>query len=62
MCHKPFSLFYHNALILLGYFPGMIHCNSLEASIRVEHFCALKQHNLGRRFGTSEMHLSPQVA
>ena len=33
------------------------------ASMRAEHFFVLQQQqNLGRRFGTSKMHLSPPVA
>ena len=38
----------------------MIHCNSMKASMWVEHFLVLQQQqNLARRFGTSKMHLSP---
>ena len=32
------------------------------ASMRAEHFLLQQQQNLGRRFGTSKMHLSPPVA
>ena len=32
------------------------------ASMRAEHFLLQQQQNLGRRFGTSKMHLSPTVA
>ena len=42
----------------------MIHCNSYKASMRAEHFLYLNNSiiNLGRKFGTSKMHLSPPVA
>ena len=41
----------------------MIHCNSKKASMRAGHFLMLRRwQNLGRIFGASRMHLSPQVA
>ena len=62
MSHEPFSLFHHSVLIWLDCFSMVIHCNSYEASMRTLTFlCFNSVHqNLGRIFGTSKMHLSPQ--
>ena len=40
----------------------MIHCNSLEAPCELNIIVLQQQRNIGRRFGTSKMHLSPSVA
>ena len=57
--HEPFSLFPHGVLIWLECFSMLIHCN-LEGLHASWTFPVLQQQqNLGRRFGTSKMHLSP---
>ena len=59
MSHEPFSLFHDSVLILIRFVSVMIHCISLEASMRAKQFMFKQQQNLGRRFGASKMHLSP---
>ena len=61
MSHEPFSLFYHGVLIWLECFSMMIHCIRWPpCELNISLF--QQQQNLGRRFGTSKMHLSPLVA
>ena len=56
---SPF-LYHHSDFIWSDFFFLLIHCNSKEASVRnKQFFFVLQQQNLGRRFGTSKMHLRP---
>ena len=55
-----FSLFHHSVLIWLDCFSMMVHSIVKKPPCKLNIFVLQQQQYLGRRFGTSKMHLSPQ--
>ena len=49
----------HKLLIVIVSFSVIIYCIMQEAFVLAKHFCVNQKQNLGRRFGNSNMYLSP---